>query len=242
MASYIVFHGNIPVVQVSSAVKGASKGAAAGAAAGSVIPGLGNVVGGVVGGIVGGISSMHAANVAKARAKDAADRQKALDFITGNNLRDRIWGAEYIIKNRSFYTPDLQVAAVVGAHTRGASLDYNDPVNITQVLNYLKTTRALTEVANGTAGIVYDNQGYFKSSPSLIALATVYMQTGGKSRDYAAIAQPMVTMPSSSEVSKITMASVFSGKMFPIFIISGTLIAVGYKFFFEKKQKRGRKR
>jgi len=261
MSSYTVskaqpvrFNG---VASAASAASSAAKGAAAGAAVGTVIPVIGNIAGGVIGGIVGSISGLNKGNIAAARAADKANQDKAVSFLTSSSSGNRMWGAEYIVKNPSFYSPDTIAMALVavGPISGGTLTDYNDPVGLNNMLNYLRTT-PVTDLSNKMATFIYTNQDYYMSNPALIDVATAYMQSGGKSRDIQTLAQPTVNVSAGALVNQPTMqsvyggpsatginkASMFSGNMLPIILVSGAVIAVAYKFFSKKKGTSGRRR
>jgi hypothetical protein len=256
-AKIVTFDGTTAAV---SSVSGAAKGAAAGAAVGSAVPVIGNVVGGIVGGIVGAVGGLRKGNIAAARAEDKANQDKATALLMGSNIRDRNWGAEYIIKNLSFYNTELIAMAIAALVTGGNSLDYNDPLIQKNLLGYLKeavypnySNQQAGIVAGQTASFVFLNPGYYRSD--VVNTATAFVKTGGKSRDILTLAQPAVNVPAGTSANQvptiqsvyggpseagINKASMFSGKMLPIVLISGTVIAVAYKLFFEKKSRRKR--
>lgn len=237
-----------------SAIAAGAKGSAAGAAVGVV-----TAVGSVIGDVIGAVSSWSASNKAAAIAQDVSNQQKAVAFLNSTSTRDRLWGADYIIKNPSFYSVDLQVMAVSVHGCAGfLGVAYDDPVCMANVLVELQTP-GITAMKQGIAVIIYSNQGYYRSFPVLVKAASAYVQSKGQTTDLSLTAPPATAAVIAAKVQPPTLvqsagptvaakqgaavtpvtAGMFGGNnMMMIYLIGGSLLAVVYSLVTKKKKGR----
>lgn len=204
-------------------------------------------------------------NIAKARAEDAAKREKAYNNFV-NKTGDIKWAAIHIVKNRTFYAPEIVASAWAWRFGKGKYSDPMDPNIQAEALRWLiGEFNYAKEQAGGDpaspqmkkniewsdvgelAGFVVEHPEYYTREMYERCRAFWKGDLAGKySLDPGDFSQPSVAVPEAAPVPVTTpeikedllaKAGMLETGL-PIMVISGVVLFVSYKLFFEKKSGR----